>query len=55
MFEHYSEVLASAHIDELRREAAEARLARAAIERRTGGSRRMGWLRRRRGHGPVPA
>jgi hypothetical protein len=50
MFETYTLELAKQHIDDLRREAATARLARRAHEGETGGSQRVGWLRRRRGH-----
>jgi len=50
MFETYTLELAKQHIDDLRKEAAEARLVRRAHQARTGGPRRVGWLRRRRGH-----
>jgi hypothetical protein len=50
MFESYSAALATEHIRDLTREAAAARLAMAARRQRASGSRRSGWLRRRRGH-----
>jgi hypothetical protein len=53
MFENYSAMLASEHIDDLRRDAAKARLVREARQARQ--ARRASWPRRRRGHGLVPA
>jgi hypothetical protein len=58
MFEYSSYVLVKEHIDEMRRDAAAARLARAARQaraERVNRSRRAGWARRRRGNGLIVA
>jgi hypothetical protein len=55
MFEHFSPEIAGEHINDLRREAAAARLIREARQGRSGEPRRTNWLRRRRAHGLVPA
>jgi hypothetical protein len=55
MFEYGNGALAALHIEELRKEAAEARLARAARKARHESSRAMGRPKRRRGHGLASA